>query len=267
MTVAVLDSGYDRDHPDLAGPADSTRRASARTSPGRFCPNGTTRQTGAGAAEDDAGHGTHVTGIVTSNGTVSSVGVAPQSSVVAIKVTDNCSFAGCFYTFSEITAGLDHLTAHPELGVDIVNMSLGTSALFTGDCDSATSWLMAGSTAIANLRAAGVLTFASAGNNGSTTQMTAPACLRNVIATRRDHAQRHGRVVQQHRRHHGPPGPWRQRRLRRHRWRHRHRIGHEHGEPRGRRVRGAAEAADVGLGQRDRGGPGIDRRRRATRCG
>ena len=42
---------------------------------------------------------------------------------------------------------------------------------------------MAGSTAIANLRAAGVLTFASAGNNGSTTQMTAPACLRNVIAT------------------------------------------------------------------------------------
>ena len=182
VTVAVLDSGYDRDHPDLAG-AGIYEACFGEDFAGGFCPNGTTRQTGAGAAEDDAGHGTHVTGIVTSNGTVSSVGVAPQSSVVAIKVTDNCSFAGCFYTFSEITAGLDHITAHPELGVDVVNMSLGTSALFTGDCDSATSWLMAGSTAVANLRAAGVLTFASAGNNGSTTQMTAPACLRNVIAT------------------------------------------------------------------------------------
>ena len=182
VTVAVLDSGYDRDHPDLAG-AGTYEACFGEDFGGGFCPNGTTRQTGAGAAEDDAGHGTHVTGIVTSNGTVSSVGVAPHASVVSIKVTDNCSFSGCFYTFSEITAGLDHLTAHPELGVDIVNMSLGTTALFSGDCDSATSWLMAGSTAIANLRAAGVLTFASAGNNGSTTQMSAPACLRNVVAT------------------------------------------------------------------------------------
>jgi subtilisin family serine protease len=184
VTVAILDSGFDRDHPDLAG-ADGNGASEAcfgENFAGGFCPNGTTRQTGAGAAEDDAGHGTHVAGIVTSDGHVSSVGVAPGASIVSVKVTDGCEFSGCFYTFSEITAALDYLTAHPEFGVDVINMSLGTNALYTGDCDNAASYLMAASASITNLRNAGVLAFASAGNSSSTTQMSAPACLRDVIS-------------------------------------------------------------------------------------
>jgi subtilisin family serine protease len=123
-----------------------------------------------------------VTGIVTSNGVVSPVGVAPDTGIVAVKVTDDCSFGGCFYAFSEIVAALDDLASRPSLGIDVVNMSLGTNALYTGDCDTATSWLMAGSSAVARLRDAGVMVFASAGNNSSTTQMAAPGCLRDVIS-------------------------------------------------------------------------------------
>ncbi len=183
-TVAVLDSGHDSDHPDLAGSAvHEACFGSTNSGAGvGFCPNGSDRQTGAGSAEDDAGHGTHVTGIVTSDGVVSSIGVAPGSGIVALKVTDDCNFAGCFYAFSEITAALDYLVAHPELGVDVVNMSLGTTTRFAGNCDSSTAYLMAGATAVNNLRAAGVSLFASAGNNGSTTKMTAPACLQNVTS-------------------------------------------------------------------------------------
>ncbi len=183
ITVAVLDSGADNDHPDLAGAVIHEACFGDNFSgTGGFCPNGTTRQVGAGSAEDNAGHGTHVTGIVRSAGIVSSVGVAPKSSIVSIKVTDGCSFGGCFYAFSEITAGLDYIVAHPELGVDVVNMSLGTNATFAGNCDNATSWLMAAAASISNLRAAGVTVIAASGNDSLTNAMSAPGCLSGVLS-------------------------------------------------------------------------------------
>jgi hypothetical protein len=61
-------------------------------------------------------------------------------------------------------------------------MSIGTNALYAGDCDNSTAFNMAGAAAINTLRANGVTAFASAGNNGSSTQMTSPACLSNVIS-------------------------------------------------------------------------------------
>lgn len=181
VTVAVLDSGADTDHPDLAGSVIHQACFGYNGGAG-FCANGTTRQVGAGAAEDNAGHGTHVTGIVRSAGHVSSVGVAPGVSIVALKVTDGCSFSGCFYSFTEITAALDYITAHPELWVDVVNMSLQTSATYAGNCDSAASYLTAGAAAVANLRAAGVTLVAASGNSSLSNAMAAPACLSGVLS-------------------------------------------------------------------------------------
>ena len=185
VVVAVLDSGLDTDHPNLAdnlvAEACFADDDGAIDGNGR-CPNGSDRQTGPGAAEDDAGHGTHVTGIVTSNGTAGGVGVAPDADIVAVRVTYGPSFAGAFSAYSEIVAGLNYILTNPQLGVSIINMSLGTNALFAGDCDNSTAFNMAGAAAVDALRAAGVVTFASAGNNGSTTQMASPACLANVIS-------------------------------------------------------------------------------------
>ena len=97
VVVAVIDSGLDTDHDNLADDlitevcfADDD---GAIDGAGR-CPNGSDRQFGPGAAEDDAGHGTHVTGIVTSNGTLGSVGAAPDAGIIAIKVTWGPSFSG-----------------------------------------------------------------------------------------------------------------------------------------------------------------------------
>lgn len=185
VVVAVLDSGLDTDNPDLAD--DLIAEACFADNDGSIdgvgrCPNGSDRQTGAGAAEDDAGHGTHVTGIITSNGTSGVVGVAPDADIVAIRVTYGPSFSGAFASFAEIIAALDYIIDNPGLGVQVINMSIGTNALFTGDCDAAAAWTIAGSTAINTLRANGVIAFASAGNNGSTTQMSAPACFSNVIS-------------------------------------------------------------------------------------
>jgi subtilisin family serine protease len=179
VTVAVIDSGLDTDHPDLgddlvaeqcfcSGPAGSTG----------CCPNGADSQSGAGAAEDDHGHGTNVTGIITSRGTVAPLGGAPDAGIVAVKVLDNNN---AFCCVSDVVAALDWIIQNrPD--VDLVNMSLGTSALFGGTCDNANANTMALATAIDTLRTHGVPVFVSAGNDGSGTQMTAPACVANAIA-------------------------------------------------------------------------------------
>jgi subtilisin family serine protease len=179
VTVAVIDSGLDTDHPDLgndlvaeqcfcSGPAGAVG----------CCPNGADTQSGAGAAEDDHGHGTNVTGIVTSSGTVAPLGGAPDAEIVAVKVLDSNN---AFCCVSDVIAALDWLIQN-QPDVDVVNMSLGTFALYTGTCDAADANTMGLAAAIDTLRTNGVLVFASAGNEGSGTQMTAPACVANAIA-------------------------------------------------------------------------------------
>lgn len=169
VTVAVLDSGIDTDHPDLAD--DLVAQQCFTT--GSCLPGNTTQST---SAEDQNGHGTHVTGIITSKGTVSGVGFAPAAKIVAVRVLD-ASGSGFV---SDWIKGLDwvltNLATHP---VQVINMSLGTFALYTGNCD-AQETLMAN--AIAQLRAKEVTIFASSGNQGASDRIASPACNSGVIA-------------------------------------------------------------------------------------
>ena len=65
MKVAVIDSGIDTDHPDLASRLiDQQCFCSNAGGTGGCCPNGQATQSGAGAAEDAHGHGTNVAGII-----------------------------------------------------------------------------------------------------------------------------------------------------------------------------------------------------------
>ena len=184
VTVAVLDSGLDTDHPDLAD--DLVHQECFLDEDGTIngvgdCPTGSDRQSGPGAAEDGVGHGTWTSGIVTSRGTVAPVGVAPDASILAIKVLDNSGASGTFTYFSEIVAALDYIiTSQPN--VKVINMSLGTFALYANECDNSTGFNILGAAAIDTLRASGVIAFASSGNNGSGSEMTSPACLSNVIS-------------------------------------------------------------------------------------
>ena len=174
VSVAVLDTGLDTDHNDLS---DDLLHEECFVSVGGGCPNGHNRQSGAGAAEDGNGHGTQVTGIITSRGTISSVGVAPDAAIVAIKIlADNGEGV-----VSDWLAGLDFILAdRPD--VDVINMSLGTFELFSGNCDNATSYNMLTASIIDNLRANGIISFAASGNDGSGTQMSSPACISNVVS-------------------------------------------------------------------------------------
>ena len=182
ITVAILDTGVDTDHSDLGG--DLVAEAcfcSGIGTGGPCCPNGSTTQFGSGAAEDDHGHGSNVAGVVTSSGIVAPIGAAPDAGIVAIKVLDEDAVFCCN---SDIVAGLDWIIANrPD--VDVVNMSLGTFALYSGECDTTNpvpSSIQSYGMAIDMLRSLGVLTFVSSGNNASGTEMSAPACVANAVS-------------------------------------------------------------------------------------
>jgi subtilisin family serine protease len=174
VTVAVIDGGIDRTHPDLA----DSLVAEHCIVPPAGCPNGAGEQDGPGSARDDHGHGTNVTGIVTANGTVAPVGVAPGAGIVAVKVLDaNNRFAGS----SQIISALDWV-ARTRPDVRVVNLSLGTDALFAGPCDNANATTMAYASAVRELRVRNVTVVASSMNDASPFSMAAPACIDRVIS-------------------------------------------------------------------------------------
>src|SRR5262249_46425776 len=86
VVVAVLDPGVDTHHPDIRDSLIVEQCFCASPSGAGCCPNGSTQQSGPGAAEDDNGHGTNVTGIITSDGRVAPPGIAPDAQIVAVKV-------------------------------------------------------------------------------------------------------------------------------------------------------------------------------------
>ncbi|WP_433216680.1 S8 family serine peptidase [Microtetraspora malaysiensis] len=100
VTVAVLDSGYDPDHPDLKGVVAQERNFSDDPD-----------------IRDPIGHGTHVASIVAGNGEKYR-GVAPGAKLAVGKVGDARGA-----TDSAIIAGMEW--AAVEVKAKVVNMSLG----------------------------------------------------------------------------------------------------------------------------------------------
>jgi subtilisin family serine protease len=172
IAVAILDSGVTANHADLADDVVAQQCFCVNANGTGCCPNGLTAQSGTGAATDEHGHGTNVAGIVTSAGRIAPKGVAPDAPIVAVRVLDrNNSFSGT----AQIVSALDWIaTDRPD--VRVVNMSLGTFALFTVPCDSASAAVTAMARAIDVLRNRGVLVTVSTGNDRSSVSMEAPAC-------------------------------------------------------------------------------------------
>ncbi|MFO7612671.1 MAG: S8 family peptidase [Clostridia bacterium] len=103
VKVAVLDTGIDLDHPDLA--------ANIKGGYNVISPRKT--------ADDDNGHGTHVAGIIAAvNNDFGVVGVGPTLDLYAVKVLDRRGSG----TISTIIAGIEWAIAND---IDVINMSLG----------------------------------------------------------------------------------------------------------------------------------------------
>jgi subtilisin family serine protease len=151
-TVAVLDTGVDPDHQDLAGRIDVANSASMLSSPS-ICDDFVPDQ---GTILDFGFHGSFVAGIIAGNG-FGVTGIAPDATIIGVKVL-NCLGSG---TFGDIVAGIVYAA---NLNVDVINMSLGAyfpKSAFGGG-------LLNGAIAKAVDYAAsrGVLVVSSSGNEG-----------------------------------------------------------------------------------------------------
>jgi type VII secretion-associated serine protease mycosin len=104
VTVAVIDTGIDLDHPDLQANIVA----------------GKSFVSGVSSPDDDGGHGTHVAGVVAAvnnNGGV--IGVAPAASLMPVKVLDSQGNGSTY----NVAAGIEWAADH---GATVINLSLGS---------------------------------------------------------------------------------------------------------------------------------------------
>jgi subtilisin family serine protease len=172
--VAVLDSGVNSTHPDLSSSISPTQHCLLpyfSGCPPEFSEEGV-------SAEDDHGHGSHVAGIITSDGVVAGRGFAPDAEIVAVKVLDRDNLG----MTSGFVAGLDWVYDNlSTLNVKIVNLSLVSPSAY-GSEDACDTFEPAMAASVKNLVDAGVTIFASSGNDGWPDMMASPACNTGVIA-------------------------------------------------------------------------------------
>ncbi|HEX8648583.1 MAG TPA: S8 family serine peptidase [Thermoleophilaceae bacterium] len=150
--VAVIDSGVNAAHPDLA----------ARLLPGRdFVQDDDTPQ-------DTDGHGTHVTGIVVANkengAGISSV--APAATVLPLRVLGEDGSGST----EDVAAAIDYAVAH---GAHVINLSLGSDVPLIGAGGDEVF-----NAALGRAAAANVTIVAAAGNN------SVPICEQPAISGR-----------------------------------------------------------------------------------
>lgn len=156
VTVAVIDSGIDTDHPDFVG------RISERSYDATN--DRVVSDYGMEVIEDEDGHGTNVAGVIAANmnNGIGITGIAPEVELLVIKCETDGN--GQFLRSSDLVFGLAYAI---ECDVDVVNMSFGTSM----DAFAKYTQLAVDSD---------IICVAAAGNDGSA-MPTYPAADENVI--------------------------------------------------------------------------------------
>lgn len=156
VTVAVLDSGVDGTHPDLAG----------QLLPGWYYKNGEKITfTDISAMNDTDGHGTHVSGLIAASDNGTGVtGMAPGAKILPVRVFEPDEVEGGEkFSFESAEGFAQALFDAADAGARVINLSLGET-FETYDSEIGPSALC---DAVTELRSQGVLTVVAAGNSGS----------------------------------------------------------------------------------------------------
>ncbi len=161
--VAVIDTGIDLTHPDLAANIVSNYS----------CVRG--KKTG----NDDNGHGSHVAGTIAAlNNNTGVVGVAPEAKLIAVKVL-NSQGSG---TWSSVICGIDWVTANAsKYNIKVANMSLGGGGSSDNNCGNTNNDAL--HKAICNSTNAGVTYAVAAGNSSADASTFVPAAYNDTVIT------------------------------------------------------------------------------------
>ncbi len=166
VVIAVIDSGVDLDHPALAGgiaDAISVIPDSAYGDSGYFDADYL-------GAQDYAGHGSHIAGILVGQTDEMTLGVAPGAQVLSIKALEKYGYSAAGTTEWMIRAILYAISQQ----VDIINLSIGGGK----------SYVPAAQTALKQAADAGILVVCATGNSfvGPTEGIDYPAAYENALA-------------------------------------------------------------------------------------
>lgn len=146
------------------------------------CPNGQIEMSGPGSAahyEPRFGHGSHVAGIAAGNNQFSQYGVARGADIIAVQVftyfPEDSSIGS--WVLDQMAALQYIYSQRNNYKIAAANLSLGGYTKYTGYCD--TDYRQ---TAITNLRAAGIATTVSSGNEANCDGVSSPACVSTALA-------------------------------------------------------------------------------------
>jgi subtilisin family serine protease len=170
LRIAIVDSGIDASHPDLAGVVTEQWHVDSRVNPG---PGGLCRGPVSPNADLAYDHGTFVAGVAAARGDngVGITGVTWRASVLDYQISTT---GDCFPSDGKVIRALTHLVDRTDVRADVVNLSLGGPQT-SGVCPTGLQ------AAIDAVRARGTVVVAAAGNDGDYT-FQAPAGCRGVIA-------------------------------------------------------------------------------------
>ena len=156
IVVAVIDTGLDLNHPDLQGQWVQGYNELNPLNP----------------PQDDQGHGTHVSGIIsaTMNNQIGIAGIAPSSKIMPVKVLDSRGKGDDM----DVSAGIQWAADH---GANIINLSLGEDIKQAGSLGDSVYI----AEAVRYAQSKGILVVAAAGNDGVGT-IGYPAILPGVLS-------------------------------------------------------------------------------------
>ncbi|NQV09119.1 S8 family serine peptidase, partial [Candidatus Woesearchaeota archaeon] len=174
VDICIIDSGVDTDHSDLSGIIINEQCYCCDNFPNcgdndnGCCPDGTAQDT---SAEDDNGHGTHVTGIIASQDSIYK-GIAYDGDIYAVKILDD---DGDLYRWQDLSDAIDWCR---NQGVDVISISIGDHENYPGanpcpnDVDNEIN-------AAFNVDIPVII---ASGNDGYTNGINYPACSANAIS-------------------------------------------------------------------------------------
>ncbi|MCA1556550.1 MAG: S8 family peptidase, partial [Acidobacteria bacterium] len=157
VTIAIMDSGISTTHPDFGKNTNKSRIIAA------------VNFTGDSRTGDDNGHGTGVAGVAAGNGAgannseTQSVGIAPDSNLVDLRVLDA---NGVGQTSNVLRAINWAILNRERYNIRVLNMSLGAPVHESYRLDPVCR-------AVADAVRAGIVVVASAGNTGRTEEVDA----------------------------------------------------------------------------------------------
>jgi serine protease len=172
VTIAIIDDGIDHDHAAFGG---QSAWPNSKILGGRdFADNDSDPRIDCTAQS----HGTAVAGVAAGNGG-GITGTGKDAKLVFLKI-QSAGICGSASLDGDIVGAIDWAVANRSTyGIKIISMSLGTTATYSGTCDSSqTAYRNAINAAVS----AGITVLAASGNGAVSNGMSAPACIANAMS-------------------------------------------------------------------------------------